>query len=213
MTTETMNVHKALSELKVIDSRIVNLISSATFCNTKKNNSAKIAGETVEDYEKDIRGSYDKITNLIERRKAIKKAVTLSNAVTKVTINGEEYTVAEAIEMKNHGMENDKILLKFMSVQYTKALKLYETANGDELQAKAQAYVTGLFGTKENAVKGEVIDQTMKTFIDANGVTMIDPLDLKAKVEALQDKIDSFTSEVDSILSTSNAMTSIEIIY
>ena len=83
----------------------------------------------------------------------------------------------------------------------------------DELQAKAQAYVTGLFGTKENAVKGEVIDQTMKTFIDANGVTMIDPLDLKAKIEALQDKIDSFTSEVDSILSTSNAMTSIEIIY
>ena len=38
MNTETMTVHKALAELKVLDSRIESAILSGDFVITKKNN-------------------------------------------------------------------------------------------------------------------------------------------------------------------------------
>lgn len=47
MVTETMNIHKALCELKTIDSRINKLINVATFCVANKHFNQKIGGTDV----------------------------------------------------------------------------------------------------------------------------------------------------------------------
>src|SRR5699024_6678122 len=105
MMTETMTIHKALAELKVLESRIMKTVGDGTYCVANKHSNEKINGVSVEDYKKVMQGAYDKAVDFITRYKAIKKAVTLSNAKTIIKIGEEEYTVAEAIWMKNHGVE------------------------------------------------------------------------------------------------------------
>lgn len=49
-TVEKMTIHKALCELKILDSRINNAISSARFCLANKHSNEKVNGVTVEEY-------------------------------------------------------------------------------------------------------------------------------------------------------------------
>lgn len=104
MTTETMTIHKALSELKVLNSRIDKAISRCKFCVANKHFNEKIEGIDKKEYIDNMKASYDQVNDLIKRMEAIKKAVVLSNAETKITVAGNTYTVAEAIYMKNNGM-------------------------------------------------------------------------------------------------------------
>lgn len=122
MTTEKMNVHKALAELKILDDRIVKAINSVEACISNKHSNTKVKGVDIKVYTGVMKSSYDKATDLIKRREAIKRAVVLSNAVTKVTVADKEYTVAEAIEMKNHGMDFKKLLKQKIKKQYDAAM-------------------------------------------------------------------------------------------
>ena len=212
-TVEKLTIHKALSELKVLDDRIMNTINSSVFCIANKHSNEKIKGVPVAEYEKVMQGNYDKSTDLINRRNAIKRAVVLSNATTKVVINDVEYTVAEAIEMKNHGVDFDHILLQQLKAQYNKAQAEILKQNGDDLEKRAEQYVIGIYGSKEGKTNTDDFDKTKKAFLEANQFELIDPIKILEKIEALEDKIAKFTSEVDAVLSTSNALTEIEISY
>lgn len=213
MTTETMNIHKALCELKILEDRINNCINSAWFCVANKNSNTKIKGESIEQFTAEMKSDFDRIADLIMRREAIKRAVVLSNAKTEITVNGVNYTVAEAIEMKNHGMDFDKALYHCMTSQYANSTKIIDAANDEELSKKADAYVIGLYGTKENAVKTDDIEKVKEAFINSNSFSLIDPIGVKEISTRIKDRIDNFMSEVDSALSTSNALTVITIEY
>ena len=76
-----------------------------TYVIANKHSNEKIQGKTINDFKDHMKACHNKVTDLINRRNAIKRAVVLSNATTKIKVGNEEYTVAEAIEMKNHGME------------------------------------------------------------------------------------------------------------
>ena len=120
MTTETMTVHKALAELKILDSRIGDAILSGDFVITKKNNQDTVKGKTAEQYKTKATESYQKASDLIRRRNAIKNAVVVSNANTTVKIGDAEYTVVEAIEKKNHGMDYYVQLRDVLRQQFAK---------------------------------------------------------------------------------------------
>lgn len=212
MTNEILTIHRALSELKVIDSRIDKLIDEATFVLANKHSNAKINGKTVKEVEELINSGYTKISDLIKRKNAIKRAVVLSNAKTTVTINEVEYTVAEAIDMKNHGLESKEILLSYMERQLSRS-KGAVNLNNERLSDSADKYVTGIFGGKDSKVDPKAIEEAKKAFTDANMYELIDPLNIENKISDLNDEIDKFRAEVDAILSESNAITTIEIEY
>lgn len=213
MTIETMTVHKALAELKILDDRIISTINGGTYCVANKHSNDKINGVSVEEYKGVIQGSYDKASDLIRRRTAIKKAVVLSNATTKVSINGTEYTRAEAIEMKNHGVEFEELMLEALTKQYNKAQSVILKQNGDDLERRAEQYVIGIYGSKEGKQNTDDFEKTKKDFITANSYELIDPIKILDKINALEESIASFKAEVDAALSTSNAITVIEIKY
>lgn len=213
MTQETMNVHKALAELKLLDVRISKVIMEGTYCIENKHLNDKINGVSLKQFEKVIHGSYDKARDLINRRKAIKRAVTLSNAQTKVTISGTEYTVAEAIEMKNHGILFEKNLVHTMSTQYNNAIIAIKENNGEELENRADSYVTALYGNKEGKSNSAEIEKTRKEFITNNSYELIDPINVLDEISLLEGYINDFMAEVDSALSVSNALTEITIEY
>lgn len=213
MTTETMTIHKALAELKVLEKRIYGAIDEAKFCQTNRHSNEKIEGISIEDYKKRIQSSYDKVNDLISRRDAIKRAVSHSNAVTEVEIAGVKYTVAVAIEMRNHGIEFKRELLNKMKDQYGKAISILAIKNGVELEKKVEDQIVALYGQKENGTDPERIKATRKELMTQYSYDLIDPLKLGEVMNQLEKEINDFTSEVDSALSTSNALTTITIEY
>ena len=159
-----------------------------------------------------MQGGYDKATDLINRRKAIKRAVVLSNAVAKVYVAGVEYTVAEAIEMKNHGVDFDKLLMNAMQKHYNTAqAKINLENNGGSLEDRAEQYVTAIYGQKEGKTNTADIEKVRSDFLTANQYELVDPLHVLDKIENLEKRINDFMSEVDAALSVSNALTEITI--
>lgn len=211
-TVEKMTIHKALCELKILDSRINNAISSARFCLANKHSNEKVNGVTVEEYQETMKASYNKASDLIRRREAIKRAVVLSNAKTIVKIGGKEYTVAEAIEMNNHGINLKLQLKNAMKKQYDSAMTTIISKNS-VVDDKATEYVVGLFGQKESKTANEEYEKARKSYIEANTMELIDPVNILEKIEALEVEIADFTTEVDSALSVSNALTEITVEY
>ena len=90
MTQEKMTIHRALSELKTMDDRITKAIDDMTYVVAVKHSAEKIYGITVADFKESIKSGYQKVQSLMARRDAMKRAVVLSNATTKVTVAGKE---------------------------------------------------------------------------------------------------------------------------
>lgn len=212
-TIEKMTIHKALAELKIIGSRINGAIDNSVFCVANKHSNEKISGMTIKDAENNMIGCYDKASDLIKRRNAIKRAVVLSNAKTTVKIGDREYTVAEAIEMKNHGIEYDDYLLAELKDQYNYAKATLLKENGQSLSDRADKFVVDMYGTKEGKVSNDDIEKARKSFIEANTYDLIDPINIQKKIEELEAYIAEFKAEVDAALSVSNAITEITVEY
>ena len=213
MTFEKMTVHKALSELKIIDDRIYKTIDEAVFCVANKHSNEKIRGIPIKEFTEQMSNGYDKSNDLIKRRDAIKRAVMKSNASTNVEVGGVEYTVAEAIEMKNHGVELLQYLLANMRDQYKEAQAEVMKNNGKDLDTRAEQYVVGIYGSKDGRVDTDDFKKAKQDFIKSNSYELVDPIHVKEKIEMLEDKISTFISDVDSALSVSNALTTVEISY
>lgn len=217
MTTEKMTVHKALAELKTMDDRIAKAIRDTTYVLAVKHSADKINGMTVEKFKEKMRSGYQKATDLIARRDAMKRAVVLSNATTKVKVGNVEYTVAEAIEMKNHGMEFRSALLHQINSAYVTAQSELNRNSGETLEKKAEQYVLAVIAAQPKDSKMSVDSDAMKTlrktYIENNTYDMVDPLDVAKIMEALDAEINEFNAEVDAALSVSNALTVIEFSY
>ena len=211
MITEKMNVHRALCELKTIDSRIAKKIAESSFCTANKASNSKIGGKPINEYVEEAKNNYKSILALINRRNAIKRAVSLSNAETEVTIGGKTFRVAEAIEMKNHGMDNFELLVMELSSQLNRASGAIKRSE-EEMNERADKYVIGLYGSKEKAQSPEVT-AVRDAYVKANTYELIDPINIKAQIDEYQRLISNFESEVDSALSVSNAITEIEFSY
>lgn len=212
MNTETMTVHRALADLKTLDDRIRDKIDSSIFCVANRHSNKKIGGVELEKAKEQMKSDYQSISNLIRRRDAMKRAVVLSNAKTQVEIAGRMYTVAEAIEMKNHGIENNRALLTRMNHQYQTAIQEIARRNGDELERKTNDYMTAMYGSKDK-VQNEDMERTRKEFVENNTYELVDPIQIRTTIDSMVTDIDAFMAEVDAALSVSNAITKIDFSY
>jgi hypothetical protein len=207
------SIHRALSEIKTLDARIIKAINGGKFVGYKKN-SAKGDYSTnlpVEDFEKDCKSNLDSVKALIKRRDTIKAQVVNSNATTQVEIAGITMTVASVIERKE-SIKYEKALLQNMINQYNDMVANVNRRNemvANQIQSTVNNMMVG-----ENATNAKSIDMA-KSYSEAyradNGWTAIDPIGLKAEMEALEEYITTFENEVDHILVTSNAITMVEI--
>ena len=213
MTTEKMTVHKALCRAE--DARCSYSeeypAGHVRFANKHSNN--KVAGVSINTYSEEIRAAYQSAKDLIARRDAIKRAVTLSNATVKVTIGGKEYTVAEAIEMKNHGIPLKQLLLKKLDNDNRRARLEADKNNGDMLEMRADEYVKSLYGNVDMKGASDEIKKVRADFIAAQTMEIVDPINITTELTALEKEINDFVVEIDSALSVSNALTELEIAY
>ena len=214
MTTESMSIHRALVELKTIDSRIIKKIDSAKFCVAAKAKATKLGAITVDEFKTSAQASYDSAMDLINRRNAIKAAVSKSNAVTEISVNNKTYTVAEAISLKQHGME--KYLLSHLQAQYANETSQITSANL-RVEAKADDMAKSICGgdSKTKDADPETVAKIRNTYLEQNSMELVDGLTKGCTqiIEDLQSQINSFNNEIDSALSVSNAVTQITFSY
>jgi len=217
MNKEQMTIHRALAELKVIDSRINKAITEGTYVIANKHSNEKIQGKTINEFKDHIRACHNKVTDLINRRNAIKRAVVLSNATTKVKVDNVEYTVAEAIEMKNHGMKFKDYYMRVVASQNVTAQMELNRNSGEAIEKRAEKYILDVIAAQPKDAKmsidGDAMKALRKTYIENNTYDLIDPLNVTKMIEELADEIDKFNTEIDSALSVSNATTTITIEY
>lgn len=205
---EKMTIHRALTELKNLNDRIETATNSGTYVRGNKQSNTKIDGSSLEDFEKSIVASYDKVIGLINRRNNIKSAVVDSNSKVEVEIAGKKMTVAEAIERKaSIHFENN--LVNIMKSMLYKELSKINREN-EELPKKLESYLAVTLGSKDQHKLSDV-EQHTTSFMERNTYGLIDPLNIKSKIEELEEEINNFILEVDSVLSESNAVTFIEI--
>lgn len=216
-TKETMTVHRALSELKTMDDRITKAINTHPYAMAVKHSAEKINGVTIADFKDNIKSAYQKVNDLIARRDAMKRAVVLSNATTKVKIGDKEYTVAEAIELHNHGVEYKKMLRQKIVTDYQRAYVELDRNSGEAIEKRAEQYVLSVIQAQPKdskmAIDSKAMQALREDYITNNTYDMIDPLDVVKVMQSMADEIDEFETEIDAILSVSNAVTVIEFEY
>ena len=105
------------------------------------------------------------------------------------------------------------MLINVMDMQYKQAQAEVNRQNGNNLEERADQYVTAIYGQKEGKTATADIEKVRKDFLESNSYEIIDPINVPEKLETLRKKIDDFMAEVDSALSVSNALTEITIEY
>lgn len=206
---EKMTLHKALGELKILDSRIQTATQQGIFIQLNKKSNQQINGMTVRDYEdKVITASYQKVTDLIERRRKIKDALTKQNAVIEFSINDETFTIATAIDRKNT-IQSEKLLLQTMKSQYNSAITNFNRTN-ENLEKEALVEAQRFFEGKDT-VDITKIRSLQEEYINSRSLVILDPISLREKIEKLEENLVEFEKEIDYKLSELNALNFIEI--
>ena len=212
-----ISVHRGLKELKLLSSRISKTIQDSQFIGVIKGNAKVVKGQDVEEFKRDIQGSYQSVIALINRRARIKSAIVLSNAgveagtkLRRIKVAGQEWTVAEAIEYKS-SVSYEVELLNAMKAQYSEAQTTIERENL-KAEARFDEYVNTMLGkdAKQKLTPDE-LDSFRTKFDEVNKFSLIDPLAIKKKIADLDKKIDDFLLDVDTVLSEDNGITLIEV--
>ena len=203
----SLSVAGALVELKLLDKRIDKAITSGMFVSHREGNDLPNGYKTLDELETKIKSSEQSVLDLIERRNKIKSAIVVSNATTTVAVGGVNMTVAEAIERKS-SIDYERELLMEYKRQLANNLRMVDGINKD-VERRADAMVQTYLGNDKS--KADEAETIRKNFIESKVATLVDVLDIKSKIEQLEESIDIFESEVDLVLSTSNAVTMLEL--
>lgn len=208
--TRRISITEALKELKLYDQKITKAISSASFIGAKKKSDDKVGAFKAETFIKNAKSGYQSVTDLIMNRAKIKAAVVQSNAVTKVEIAGETYTVAEAIERKS-SIQYDKYLLTGMKSAWKAATDKVARENARVDLQVDKMLETFLGKDSDKKVSESDLSAISDPYREKNEMELVDPLDLYSKITELEDRIDAFEADVDVRLSISNSVTYIEV--
>lgn len=204
---ETMTIHRALSELKLIDSKIDKAIKSIIPIGVYQKGKKINAHISEEDFKKNAQSNYDSFNSLVERKVKIKNAIVTANATTKLRIGEKELTISEAINYKTViGMKKE--FLEVLKARNNHAIGSLNKSN-ETVNANLQLILEKTFGA--NKPEKETMEHVSKPFLEQNEFKLFDPLKLDEKITKLESEIATFESEVDSALSEINAVTKIEI--
>lgn len=206
---DKMTIHRALSELKLIDARIEKAISAIEPTGVTQKDKLVNQFHKKEDFEKEAKAKFQSVNDLIERKNKIKSAIVKANGITQVEINGEKMTIADAINFKQV-IDFKKKLIATLEQKHRNAKA---TAERNNKQVEDNALRLAEAALQKDNVKindGDAVAIT-EPYLTKNHFHLVDPLKVDELVEKLQTEVNDFESEVDAVLSEINAVTVIEI--
>ncbi len=206
---DKISISRALIELKTIEKRIVKTMQSLQPVTMMVGTKLQTGITSRDEFEKNVKSSYQSLLALVERKRAIKSAVVKSNATTVIAVADEKMTVAEAIERKN-SIVIEKNIRKDLAAKYSEMVRKVENHNG-QIQKQLLQLLQATYSKPETEISKDDYDKISVPFKENNEAKMIDPLSMEKELQSLEEKIDAFESEVDIALTESNARTEIEV--
>lgn len=225
-------VHRLLAMIKTTKDRIerelYNEENSVSWVRVARGQEENISGVSIKEIKRDIQSHYDKVIALIDNYVKLKSAVLRSNAgirpdaeVFKTKVAGKSLTVAEIIDLQNmvYGRTNrtgfKSRLLEKMKEDYAEAQEEFDNMQ-EKADAEIKQYINSIVGRKKDndeidSSTKSVIEATSKMLHEQKDPCLVDPLKITEKIRTLENEIENFLTEADSVLSEQNALTKIEL--
>jgi len=207
---EKMTIHRALSELKIIDERIDKATLNIETAGISQGDSTLVNGnKEKEEFNKTAKSNYDSITSLLKRKQDLKSAITKTNAVTKVKVGDQTLTISDAINYKHTTYQREDLINRLKhNIKNAKV----DLEQKNELVDKNALILAQNALSKDNVklTDNDVINVTAP-YIKKHKFVLVDPLNSDELIDKMQNELDEFITEVDAVLSEANAVTFIEI--
>ena len=219
-------VHRALSLIQSTKSRIAKEFSedAPAWIRVARGQEDNIRGVSVEEIRREIQSHYDRVTALIENYIALKSAVVQSNAgvlpgteLRRVSVGGKKLTVAEIIELRDtvYGVKAGfkTTLLSKMKDDFAQAQREFDAMQekADEEISRYLQSINSRGDDEQDSKTKSIVEATSKMLHEQKDPRLIDPLKLLNKITTLDNEIEEFLTEADSVLSEQNALTTIEL--
>lgn len=218
--SEKMLVTQALDERDLLVKKIADKIAKASFVDTIKPNEEKVYTKRIskEDYAREAEAAYQQILDLIDRFQKLDAAIVASNAQTEITTSYGTFTVAGAISLRSRlrglGAYEDEAdfegnLQHKMQAEFNERVRFCDNKNS-QLQSTAEDMRLSILG-RDSKTKDDKPLSVVEAYVKENTTELVDPLDVKKKLEALEEKRNTLLTELDTQIKVSNATTFIEV--
>jgi len=204
-----ITIHRALSELKTISKRIEKKLDTWVPIGAKQKDQLVNNTTSDSDFKAAAKETFQAIKDLINRYENVSSAIKHSNTTTMVSVAGQEMSVSMAIILK-HGLDDRKRVLGHLKKEFIRVTGAVNT-NNEKINANALQLAQAALSKDNVKLEDDDAIRITEPFINLNRFELIDPLDIKRIIKETDDEIDTFESDVDAVLSESNAITFIEI--
>lgn len=218
--SERMLVTQALDERDLLVKKIIDKISKANFVDTIKPNEDKVYLKRIskDEFTKEAESAYQQIMDLIDRFQKIDAAIVDSNAKAEIVTSYGKFTVAGAISLRNRlrgggsydgDADFEGKLQERLKLEYDQRISLCDLRNS-QLQKTADEMRLSILG-RDAKNKDDKPLSVVDAYVKENTTELVDPLDVKKKLEALEEKRNKLLTELDTQIKVSNATTFIEV--
>lgn len=209
MTKQRMTIHRGLSELKTLDDRLNKAAAAIEPSGIMQKEKKVNQHHDKKEFEDTAKADLQSFNDLLKRKNDIKSAIVASNGITEVKIGEKTMTVADAITAKDTVKFRKLICDKLEGKHRLATANLNK--NNEQINANADQLALATVGGDKTKVDGEQALNIRKTYIENNEFLLVDPLKVDELVKGIREEITAFESEVDAVLSESNAVTFIEV--
>lgn len=209
----TMSITRALTRVKTIEKQLSRLVEGQ-FVVTLVKREVDNATDVFQDNVNMTKSNFDQFNDLFAELNRIKAAVRKSNEVTKVTIGGEELSVADALVYKNTIVYRNNFLDRITreNRQAESRVEQSKITADNKFAAVRENFIKNAQGqdVNENYVNTVLTEEERRLKAALVEVKVTGIKNVNEYIEAERKRIDTFIEEVDYVLSESNATTMIE---
>ena len=220
MMEKKMLVTQALDQRDLLVKKICDKIRKASFTETKKHNEEKVMERRVtqKEFEKEARSSYQQIIDLIHWYDKVDQAILRSNAETIIETSYGTMSIANALALRSrlncsNAYDSDSNfegnLMMKLQEELNEKIRVMEQKNKG-LQNTAETMRLSILG-KDTKAKDETPLKVIDVYVQENTTELIDPLNVRKKIDELNERRETILNELDTKIKVSNATTFVEI--
>ena len=220
MMEKKMLVTQALDQRDLLVKKICDKIRKASFTETKKHNEEKVMERRVtqKEFEKEARSSYQQIIDLIHWYDKVDQAILRSNAETIIETSYGTMSIANALALRSrlscsNAYDSDSNfegnLMMKLQEELNEKIRVMEQKNKG-LQNAAETMRLSILG-KDTKTKDETPLKVVDVYVQENTTELIDPLNVRKKINELNERRETILNELDTKIKVSNATTFVEI--
>ncbi|MBM6678016.1 hypothetical protein H5979_04850 [Faecalicoccus pleomorphus] len=215
-----MLVTQALDQRDLLVKKICDKIRKASFTEMKKHNEEKVMERRVtqKEFEKEARSSYQQIIDLIHWYDKVDQAILRSNAETIIETSYGTMSIANALALRSrlncsNAYDSDSNfegnLMMKLQEELNEKIRVMEQKNKG-LQNTAETMRLSILG-KDTKTKDETPLKVVDVYVQENTTELIDPLNVRKKIDELNERRETILNELDTKIKVSNATTFVEI--